>query len=138
MCIRDSHKLPIKIFVLNNEGYLAQRITQDTYFEGRYTGSDRKDGVYYPNISRVAEAFGLKTVKLDNEDNLSNKIQQVLDMPGPVLCEVLMDPKQTLYPKLSSETKPDGTMVSKPLEDMYPFLPRDEFRKHMIIETMSI
>ncbi len=132
------HKLPIKIFVLNNEGYLAQRITQDTYFEGRYTGSDRKDGVYYPNISRVAEAFGLKTVKLDNEDNLSNKIQQVLDMPGPVLCEVLMDPKQTLYPKLSSETKPDGTMVSKPLEDMYPFLPRDEFRKHMIIETMSI
>ena len=128
------HKLPIKIFVLNNEGYLAQRITQDTYFEGRYTGSDRKDGVYYPNISRVAEAFGLETAKLDNENNLANKIQQVLDTQGPVLCEVFMDPKQTLYPKLSSEVKPDGTMVSKPLEDMYPFLPREEFKKSMIIK----
>jgi len=132
------HRLPIKIFVLNNEGYLAQRITQDTYFEGRYTGSDRKDGVYYPNISRVAEAFGLKTVKLDNEKKLSSKIQQVLDIPGHVLCEVIMDPKQTLYPKLSSEEMPDGTLVSKPLEDMYPFLPREEFSKHMLIETLSI
>jgi acetolactate synthase-1/2/3 large subunit len=128
------HKLPIKIFVLNNEGYLAQRITQDTYFEGRYTGSDRKDGVYYPNISRVAEAFGLQTAKLINEENLSAKIKQVLDMSGPVLCEVMMDPKQTLYPKLSSEVKPDGTLVSKPLEDMYPFLPREEFKRNMIIE----
>jgi acetolactate synthase-1/2/3 large subunit len=132
------HNLPIKIFVLNNEGYLAQRITQDTYFEGRYTGSGRKDGVYYPNISQVAEAFGLKTVKLNNENNLSRKIRQVLDMPGPVLCEVRMDPKQTLYPKLSSEVRSDGTMVSKPLEDLYPFLPREEFRKHMIIKSIQL
>jgi len=131
------HKLPIKIFVLNNEGYLAQRITSDTYFEGRYTGSDRKDGVYYPNISSVAEAFGLKTAKLDNENNLSSTLQQVLDIPGPVLCEVFMDPKQTLYPKLSSEVKPDGTIVSKPLEDLYPFLSRDEFRKSMIIKPLD-
>lgn len=128
------HKFPIKIFVLNNEGYLAQRITQDTYFQGRYVGSDRKDGVYYPNISRVAEAYGLKTVKLDKEEDLSTKIRQVLDMPGPVLCEVLLSPKQTLYPKLSSDVKPDGTLVSKPLEDMYPFLTREEFRRIMIIE----
>jgi len=131
------HKLPIKIFVLNNEGYLAQRITSDTYFEGRYTGSDRKDGVYYPNISSVAEAFGLKTAKLDNENNLSGTLQRILDMPGPVLCEILMDPKQTLYPKLSSEVKPDGKIVSKPLEDLYPFLSRDEFRKNMIIEPLD-
>ena len=113
------------------------RITQDTYFKGRHIASDPKDGVYYPNISRVAKAYGLKTVKLDNEDNISNKIQQVLDMPGPVLCEVFMDPKQTLYPKLSSEVKPDGTMVSKPLEDLYPFLSRDEFRKNMIIKPLD-
>jgi len=132
------HRLPIKIFVLNNDGYLAMRITQDTYFKGRYVASDRKDGVYYPEISRVAEAYGLQTVKLDNEQNLSSKIQQVMNMPGPVLCEVIMDPKQTLYPKLSSEEMPDGTLVSKPLEDMYPFLPREEFKKHMLIEALSV
>ena len=126
------HKLPITIFVLNNEGYLAQRITQDTYFEGRYAGSDRKDGVCYPEIVPVAQAFGLKTARLDSNHNLSSKIQQVLNMPAPVLCELSMDPKQTLYPKLSSEVMPDGTLVSKPLEDMYPFLPREAFEKHML------
>jgi acetolactate synthase-1/2/3 large subunit len=133
----DFHKLPIKIFVLNNEGYLAMRITQDTYFEGRYIASDPRDGISFPNLCRVAEAYGVKTVKLDNENNMSAKIGEILSMPGPVLCEVFMDPKQTLYPKLSSEVKPDGKIVSKPLEDLYPFLSRDEFKKNMMIKPLD-
>lgn len=133
------HNLPIKIFVLNNRGYLAQRITQDTYFESRYTGSDHKDGVDYPNIPAVAQAFGLKTVTLHDEQQteLSTALGQILDMPGPVLCEICMDPRQTLYPKLSSDVQADGRLVSKPLEDMYPFLPRDQFRSSMIIPPLG-
>ena len=130
------HKLPIKIFVLNNIGYLAMRITQDTYFESRYIASDPQDGVTCPDLCGIAKAYGLQTVKLENENNLSAKISEILNMPGPVLCEVLMDPKQTLYPKLSSEVKPDGRLISKPLEDLYPFLDRDEFKKNMIIKPL--
>ena len=131
------HKLPIKIFVLNNDGYLAMRITQDTYFESRYIASDPQDGVTCPDLCGIAKAYGLQTVKLENENNLSAKIGEILNMPGPVLCEVLMDPKQTLYPKLSSEVKPNGRLISKPLEDLYPFLDRDEFRRNMIIEPLN-
>ncbi len=131
------HKLPIKIFVLNDDGYLSIRTTQDTYFKGRHIASDPKDGVTCPDLCGIAAAYGLQTAKLENEDNLSARIEEILNTPGPVLCEVSMDPKQTLYPKLSSEVKPDGTMVSKPLEDMYPFLPREEFRKCMIINPLD-
>ena len=128
------NKLPIKIFVLNNSGYLAIRITQDTYFNSRYVASSPKDGVTCPDLCRVAEAYGLKTAKIFDEENISNKINDVLNMDGPVLCEVSMIPNQTLYPKISSERKPDGTLVSKPLEDMYPFLQREEFKNNMIIK----
>ncbi len=131
------HKMPIKIFVLNNDGYLAMRITQDTYFESRYVASDPKDGIYFPDIRSVAEAYGLKTMKLKSGNNISSEINDILHMPGPVLCEVPMDPRQSLYPKLSSDVREDGTLVSKPLEDMYPFLPREDFRKHMIIKPLD-
>lgn len=131
------HKLPIKIFVLNNNGYLAIRTTQDTYFKGRYFASCPEGKVTLPDICRVAKAYGLKTAKIINKKNLSNKISQILNTPGPVICEVRMDPKQTLYPKLSSERKPDGSLVSKPLEDMYPFLSREEFKRNMIIKPLE-
>lgn len=131
------HKLPIKIFVLNNNGYLAIRTSQDTYFEGRYFASNPESGVSCPDICRIAEAYGIKTARICTENNLSNDILNILNTSDAVVCEVMMDPKQTLYPKLSSEVKPDGSMVSKPLEDMYPFISREDFKRNMIIKQID-
>jgi acetolactate synthase-1/2/3 large subunit len=131
------HRLPIKIFALNNNGYLAIRITQDTYFGKRHFGSAPEGGLTLPNIRAVATAYGLPTVLMANEVAIEPALAEVLSSEGPCVCEVLMDPRQTLYPKISSVVKPDGTMVSRPLEDMYPFLPRDVFARSMIIPPLN-
>jgi len=128
------HNLPIKIFVLNNEGYLAIRSTQDAYFPGAYVASDPSSGVTLPDMVQVAQAYGIQTERIFNHDGMEKKIQSVLDSSSAVLCEIKMSPRQTLYPKLASEIRPDGTMISKPLEDMFPFLDRKEFMENMIIE----
>lgn len=130
------YRLPVKIFVLNNEGYLAIRTTQDTYFNGRYFASSKKGRLGLPDLRKVARAYGFNVRRISTERNLTQKIKQALALPGPVLCEVTMDPYQTLHPKVASEATPDGRLVSKPLEDMYPFLPRGEFKTHMIIDPL--
>ena len=132
-----AHNLPIKIFVLNNDGYLSIRMTQDAYFNGRHVASGPRSGVTCPDIRRISKAYGIASMRISNENNLSSKISKILKMQCPLLCEIIMDPQQTLYPKLSSEVKPDGRLVSKPMEDMYPFLDREEFQKHMIVEPLE-
>ena len=128
------HRLPIKIFVLHNDGYLSIRSTQDAYFPGKYVGADSSSGVSLPDFVKLAEAYGLATERIPNHEGMDKKIQRVLDHPGPILCEIRMSPRQTLYPKVASEVRPDGTMVSKPLEDMFPFLDRKEFLENMLIK----
>jgi len=76
-------------------------------------------------------------VKISNHDELENQISKVLSYSGAILCEVELDPEEKMYPKLSSQSKEDGTMVSKPLEDMYPFLDREEFRQNMLIKPLD-
>jgi len=132
-----THDLPIKLFVLNNNGYSSIRQTQDAFFEGRYVGCDPCSGVRFPDIRKVARAYGLSTELIADQDKMKGQIQGVLAARGPVVCEVMLSTTQRFMPRVSSEKKPDGTVVSKPLEDMYPFLPRDEFRRNMIIEPLS-
>jgi len=132
-----AYRLPIKIFVLNNDGYLSIRTTQDTYFSGNYVGSNPRSGVNFPDIKRVVRAYGIPTIRIQNEKSLAEKISLSLNSPGPFICEIMMDPRQTLFPKLSSDVRPDGTIISKPLEDMFPFLPREDFHRNMIIETLD-
>jgi len=126
------HRLPIKIFVLNNEGYISIRQTQDSFFGGNRVACDNTCGVSFPNIAKIATAYGIPSVVIDKSENLREKIDQILNSPGPIICEVYLDPHCKFSPKASSERKPDGTMVSKPLEDMYPFLPRVEFNSNML------
>lgn len=127
------HKLPIKLFVLNNNGYGSIRQTQDSFFEGRHVGSNAESGVSFPAITRIAAAYGLQAAVIENHNSLSEKIETVLKTPGPVVCDVRLQPDYKFEPKLSSERNPDGRIVSRPLEDMYPFLCRDEFRSNMLI-----
>lgn len=131
-----AQRLPIKIFILNNNGYLAIRITQDAYFEGRHYGSEPAGGLSFPNLQTIAHAYGIPATTILKEEELNQKLAEVLNAPGPYVCEVFMDPKQTLLPKLSSFVNADGSMISNPLEDMYPFLPREEFLKNMIIPPL--
>ncbi len=129
--------LPIRIFVLNNCGYLAIRTTQNTYFEGRYVGSCPEGGVSCPDMLRIANAYGIPAQRVSDPGDLDAALDATLKAEGPVICEVMMDPNQTLYPKLSSVVRPDGAMISKPLEDMYPLLRRDLFKKLMQITPLD-
>ena len=125
--------LPIVIFVLNNGGYLSIRTTQSNFF-GKLIGEGAESGVTFPDFVKVAEAHGLRGMKIEGED-FSGQIAAALKTPGPVLCEVMLDRAQGFEPKLSSKKLPDGRMVTAPLEDMAPFLPRDEFKRNLLIPT---
>lgn len=127
------HQLPLKLFVLNNEGYLAVKHHQESNFQGHYVGADVTSGVSFPDTQKVAAAYGLAANRISRLDELETKIRQALDSPGPFVCEIMMPPKQALIPRLASKLRKDGTMGQTPLEDMYPFLDRDEFEKNLLI-----
>ena len=126
------YNLPIKLFVLNNDGYISIQQTQKNFFEGRMTACTTKSGVSLPDFIKVGKAFGLQTKVIESTDNLVQKINEVLNTQGPVLCEVKLTPGYIFAPKLSAKKLEDGTMISPSLEDLYPFLPREEFEQNMI------
>lgn len=123
--------LPIKFFVLNNGGYGSIQATQRRYFNSRYVGSNPKSGLTLPNTLRVAEAYGLPTVQINGHYDIREQVRRVLDMKGPAVCEVVSSPNQVTAPRLSSRQRADGSMASMPMEDLWPFLERDEFRANM-------
>jgi len=130
------YNLPVKIFVLNNDGYVSMRQTQSAFFEGRNVACDRKSGVTFPDILKVAQAYGYSVESIKNHEGMEAKIRKVLDSADSVLCEVMLSPEQKFVPKVASLIKEDGKMVSKPLEDMYPFLSREEFLSNIIVEPL--
>ena len=125
--------LPIKIFLLKNNGYHSILQTQQAYFADNVYGCGPSNGVTFPDFIRVAQAFGFRTVECSHLDGASSSIRETLDAAGPTLCQVVLDPAQPFAPKLSSRRLDDGRMVSSPLEDMAPFLSRDEFASNMLI-----
>lgn len=127
------HQLPLKIFVFNNQGYLSIRTTQTNFFNGNLVGEGPRSGVTFPDLVKLATAYGIPAVAIRNLDEMSDIIQQVLQTPGPVLCDVHVVPDQLFMPRVSSAKLPDGRMVSKPLEDLFPFLEREEFLSNMLI-----
>jgi len=131
------NKLPIKLFVLNNDGYISIRNTQGGFFKGHYVGSTKESGVSCPDTIKIAQAYGLSAYRIENQNNLADDIAKILAMHGPVVCEVMLSPIEKMEPKLSSEAKPDGRIVSKPLEDMFPFLDREIFNSNMIVKTID-
>lgn len=132
------YKLPIKIFLFNNNGYLAIKNSQNAFFAGRLTGVDETSGLNFPDFRKVADTFGVDYVRVDNHrDGLAAKIRAALAGTGPVLCDLQMSPTQPLWPKVYSEKLADGTMSSRPLEDMFPFLDREEFRRNMYIPDLQ-
>lgn len=130
-------KLPVILFVLNNQGYLTIKSTQQNHF-GRFVGAEKSSGITCPDIVKVAEAHGIEADRISNTDELHAKIHSVLNKPGPFVCEITMPETQPLIPRVSSLKKPDGSIISKPIEDLYPFLDRKEFSENMIIDSVEI
>ena len=120
------HHLPIKIFVLNNEGYLSIRNTQNNFFNGRYIGESTKTGVSFPHLDKIAKSYDIKFFRANNNEELAKIIPLVLNYKGPVICETMCLEKQAIIPTVSSKQQPNGTIVSVPIDDMYPFLPKEE------------
>jgi acetolactate synthase-1/2/3 large subunit len=129
--------LPIKFFVLNNDGYASIRASQSNFFGSPQLGCDSRTGLTIPDICKVAAAYGLSTARIASQSNLGGQVRHVLETPGPVVCDVQAIPDEVRGPRLSSMQRADGSMVSKPLEDLWPFLDRDEFRANMIVPPLE-
>ncbi len=125
------HRLPVKIFLFNNKGYTSVRMTQDAFFEGRHVGSDFGSGLDNPDFAHLAAAYGLAYLQARTNDEVEAAIREALALPGAALCEINISPGQGYAPKASAFRREDGTLESRPLEDMAPFLPREELQGNM-------
>jgi acetolactate synthase-1/2/3 large subunit len=128
--------LPIKLFVLSNDGYSSIRTSQQRWF-GRLSGADETSGLTLPDILKVAEAYGLPTSRVSNQEDLTAQVRAVLETHGPFVCEVLCIPDEARIPSVASAQRTDGSLFSKPIEDLWPFLEREEFLANMIVEPVA-
>lgn len=129
--------LPVKYFILCNNNYASIIQSQRNHFEGRLVGSDPSSHLTLPDIRKVAEAYGIQTAEIRNHSNIRAEVQAVLEAPGPIVCAVHISTDQITAPRATSTIRPNGTIVSLPMEDMAPRLPRDEFHAQMIVPLLE-
>jgi len=129
--------LPVKYFILNNNGYASMRTTHRNYFQGRLIASDPGSGLTLPNVCRLAEAYGIANNQIPNHRTLDSCIDEAFSSEGPFISEVIIDPEEQTRPKVKSALSADGRMVSKPLEDLFPFLNRQELADNMLIPIVE-
>lgn len=132
-----THRVPAKIFVLNNQGYHSIRQTQHNFFNGHVVGCGEESGLNFPSMEKISTAYGIAYSRIDGNGGLQAGISKVLSRAGIEICEVVLNLDQAFEPKLSSKKLPDGKMVTVPLEDMFPFLPREELKENMIIPLVE-
>ena len=133
------HKLPVKIFVINNQGYHSIRQSQRNLFkEFSECGVGPESGdLSFPSMRKISRAFGIPYFSINNNKEMSEKLAEFLAVDGFALCEVFVDTNQVFEPKPSTMKCEDGTLYSPPLEDLAPFLPRDELKNLMIIPLLE-
>lgn len=128
--------LPIKYFVLDNDGYASIRATQRNYFESRFVASSRDSGLTLPDTLQIARAYGLAAFEISDQKRAREQVREVLDHSRAAVCRVRIAPTQFTAPRVSSRQLADGSMVSAPMEDLWPFLDRDEFHRNMLIGAL--
>lgn len=121
------NKLNVKIILLNNNGYHSIRQTQRNLFQPPFVGIDEQSGVGFPSFEKLTDAFGMKYYRVSSEVECDSILREALDCTGPCVCEIVVDETQNFAPKSSSKVLPDGRIVSPSLDDMAPFLEREEF-----------
>ena len=129
--------LPVKVFVLNNCGYHSIRQTQANFFPDNIVGCGTDSGLSFPDFGKIAHAFGLPFRRCSRHQDLDTTIKGTLAEIGPAICEVMLDLSQSFAPKLSSRKLEDGRMVTAALEDMAPFLSRDELNSNMLVPALE-
>jgi len=127
----NHYKIPIKIFLLNNNGYLAISLMQDNLFKGKYIGSNPQSGVSNPDFLGIARAYDFETFNFINNTELEENIDSVLRQKGPTLCEIKMVENQLLIPRVQSSKDADGKIISNSLENMFPYLSEEEMKEIM-------
>ena len=133
-----SHFKPnIKLIIWNNSGYLSIKSTQNRFFDGRKIGAGPESGLTFPETKDIAKAYKLPFKKVSKASSLTGSLEWLKSFYGPAILEVICPPEQEIIPTASSKTLEDGSMVSTPLEDMYPFLDKEEFLENMIIEPFN-
>jgi acetolactate synthase-1/2/3 large subunit len=133
-----TNKLPVKIFVINNNGYHSIRQTQHSFFGEPLVGIGRDSGdLDFPNMEKIANAYGYPYFKCEKNQDLQIVIADVFKEKGAVICEVFVSTDQLFEPKSATKKLEDGSLVSAPLEDMYPFLSKEELRENMFIKMME-
>jgi acetolactate synthase-1/2/3 large subunit len=130
-------ELPIKLFILNNDGYASIRASQSAYFGAANIGCDSRTGLTVPDLSRLAAAFNIPSIVIKNQKSLREDVNRALAMEGPTMIDVHVIPDEMRAPRLQSYQRPDGSFVSKPLEDLWPFLEREEFNANMMIPILD-
>ena len=135
----QTNQLPIKLFLINNQGYHSIRITQNNLFQEHCkVGIGPESGdLSFPEFQKIAEAFGYRYYSANSNAGMKAVVDEVLAQEGPVFCEIFTDTQQVWEPKSSTKRLEDGTLVSPPLEDLAPFLPREELEKIMLIPLME-
>ena len=129
--------LPVKVFIMNNTGYHSIRQTQSNFFADNIVGCGTDSGLSFPDFGKVAQALGLPFQRCGRHEDLALTINETLASPGPAVCEIMLDLAQSFAPKLSSRKLDDGRMVSAALEDMAPFLSREELLANMIVPVLE-
>ena len=124
------HKIPMKIFIFNNGGYLTIKQTQQLGFEGRIMGADKKSGLSFPNYKKLAETYKMNYFKIKSNKNLKESLQFVTNSRGASICELIMDPNEEQAPKAINKRTPEGKSVPTKFEDMYPFLSKQELNSN--------
>ena len=136
----QTNKLPIKLFVINNQGYHSIRQTQNNVFRNRSKvgiGPESRD-LSFPDFRKVAEAFGFPYLEAHSNAQMKQMVDQALNSSGAVFCEVFVSAGQNFEPKSATIQLADGRLVSPPLEDMAPFLPEDEVRSNLYVAPADI
>jgi acetolactate synthase-1/2/3 large subunit len=131
------HQLPLKLFVVNNEGYLSIRQSENKFFAGHLVAEGPTSKVPFPNFEKVVKAFDLPYYRIDSIASAKEVLPKIFADNKPAVIEVISQPLQSVVPTSQSMMKPDGTIVSKPLEDMFPYLDREVFEKEMIVKPIS-
>lgn len=116
------NKMPVKLFIYNNNGYMLIRHNQHNYMDDRFLGVGPDSGVQTPDFCKVAEAYGVKNIRIQSADNMEAKIKEVLEFDKPVVCEVICQQFAPIIPRIASRVMSDGSLKAAEFEDLYPFL----------------
>lgn len=132
------HQLNIKLFIMNNYGYASIQNTQNNFFNGHYAGVNQQSGVSFPNLQKLADAYHLTYISVSSPIIMPTVINEILNSKGPIICEIFTSQHQEIIPSVSSQKLANGEMLSKPLDDMFPFMDEEKRQTYLLFKSAEV